>query len=62
MHGSLFYPRESPPRYQVATMDVRGVGVYNGRLFVTSSYLVEPNRDDEDVGGYQPWCVVGGCG
>jgi hypothetical protein len=32
-------------RYQVGTYDLRGMALYNNRIFVSSAYLTEPNLD-----------------
>ena len=53
VHGSLWFP-ETPPRYQAGSMDLRGVTLQGNQLYVTSSYVVEPNRNMEKP-SYTPW-------
>lgn len=53
VHGSLWFP-EMPPRYQAGSMDLRGVTLLGSQLYVTSSYVVEPNRN-MDKPSYTPW-------
>lgn len=53
VHGSVFYP-ESPLRYQAGSLDLRGVGIYGSQVFMTSSFVAEPNRN-MDRAPYTPW-------
>jgi hypothetical protein len=64
VHGATFY---SPPgasvetlRYQPATLDVRGLGVYGAQLLLTSSYVVERNRNMPAAGQWRGWTPWGG--
>ena len=58
VHGSKFLD-QSPLRYEVGTLDLRGATLWGSQLYVTSSYAVEPNRnmpaDQAAYRGYTPW-------
>lgn len=54
VHGSVFYG-DAPPRYQVGSLDLRGLTLWGSQLYVTSSFTAEPNRNMDDLPGYTPW-------
>ena len=63
VHGATFYGSTATAdalRYQPATLDVRGLGVYGGRLLLTSSYAVERNRNMPPTGLWRGWTPWGG--
>ena len=59
VHGSTFYSAE-PLRHQPATLDVRGLGLYGPRLLLSSSYLVERNRNMPTTSAWRGWTPWGG--
>ena len=59
VHGSTFYSSE-PLRHQPATLDVRGLGLYGPRLLLSSSYLVERNRNMPTTSAWRGWTPWGG--
>lgn len=54
VHGSYWYPQETPPRYMAGTLDLRGLTLFGSQVFATSSYIAEPNRN-MDVPNFTPW-------
>ena len=53
VHGSQFW-QETPPRYQAGSLDLRGVLLYGSQVFITSSWVVERNRN-MDKAPLTPW-------
>ena len=45
VYGSVFYTNLTRLRYQAASLDARGVALYGGQLYLTSSWLAEPNQN-----------------
>lgn len=41
-------------RYQAASLDARGLAIYRGNLYMTSSYAAEPNNN-MDYWPYNAW-------
>ena len=59
----MFYGGNGKPsRYEVGTLDVRGLGIWNRQLFVTSSFAAEPNKGSTPWGGLvrlgMPWTTL----
>ena len=45
IHGARFTTKQTPLQYEPATLDVRGLMVSQNQLIMSSSYLVERNRN-----------------
>jgi hypothetical protein len=54
IHGSVFWTSEVPVRYQPGSMDLRSLVLHGSQLYISSSYLVEPNRNMA-FSPYSPW-------
>jgi len=55
IHGSTLYTYETPLRYQVGSIDLRSALIHGNQLFVTSSFVAEPNKNMDSPATDTPW-------